>query len=413
MEVCISNKTLLIISGGIEALPGIQIARNMGLFVIVSDGNPNAPGFAEADDQIISSTYDVDATIAAALTYNRTVRPIDGVISIASDVPLTVASVAEALNLSCIPVKSARLSMNKLAMKRCFAADQIPAPWFSPVRDTDHLKNMIKQEGYPLVLKPVDSRGARGVLLLNSEVDIKWAFHLSRSHSPSGCVMLERFLSGPQVSTESLVLDGTAYTPGFSDRNYEYLDRYAPYIIENGGELPSCLPEKIQKKVCDLIQQAALKMGIRNGSIKGDIVIYEGKPHVIELAPRLSGGYFCTHEIPLNTGVDFVGHAIRLALGERPEPSDLDRLFNEGVAQRYLFPEPGRITRIDGADEVELGSGVALCEIRVAVGDIIGPINSHPARAGVVIATANSRQEAINRAVSAVNRIRIETVPSG
>ncbi|MEW6380730.1 MAG: ATP-grasp domain-containing protein [bacterium] len=407
------NRTLLVISGGIEAVPGIRLARQMGLHVVVSDQDPRAPGLAVADDRLIASTYDVEATVSAAWHYHRTVRPIDGVMCIASDVPLTVARVAARMGLPGISCESAHLASDKLAMKQKFAADGVPIPWFCPVESAGHLRRIVAGHGLPLVLKPVDSRGARGVLRLGPDIDLDWAYQLSRSHSPTGRVMVERFVPGPQVSTESLMLDGVAYTPGFSDRNYEYLERYAPHIIENGGELPSHLPGQVQQDIRDLVQQAALSLGITSGVVKGDIVVSEGKPKVIELAARLSGGYFCTHEIPLNTGVDLVGQAIRLALGEKPDPSELIPRFQRGVAQRYLLPDPGRVVRISGLEEVSQQPGIALCELRVRVGNIIGPINSHPARAGVVIATADTRQEAIERAVGAIDCLKVETVPVG
>ena len=407
------SRTLLIVSGGIEAVPGIRLAKEMGLHVVVSDMNPNAPGIAVADDSIIASTYDVEGTVAAAKKYHNTVRQIDGVMCIAADVPLTVASVAAALGLPGIPIEVARLSMDKLAMKHKFAADSVPIPWFSPVESVNHLRQIVADRGYPLVLKPVDSRGARGVLRLTPDVDLEWAFRLSHSYSPTGRVMVERFLTGPQISTESILLNDVAYTPGFSDRNYEFLERYAPHIIENGGELPSHLPQETQLAVRDLVQQAAPSMGVRHGVVKGDIVVHESKPYVIELAARLSGGYFCTHEIPLNTGVDFVGQAIRLALGEKLDPSELMPRFQRGVAQRYLFPKPGRVVRISGVEEVARRPGIAFCDVRVAVGDIIKVITSHPARGGVVIATADTRQEAIEKAIAAVNDIKIETIPVG
>src|SRR5258708_790235 len=132
--------------------------------------------------------------------------------------------------------------------------------------------------------------------------------------------MVEEFHAGQQISTESILLEGVAYTPGLADRNYEFLDRFAPHIIENGGDLPTRLSAEEQQSIRDLIQQAAASMGVRNGVVKGDVVFHVGKPFIIELATRLSGGYFCTHEIPLSTGVDFVGGAIRLALGERVSP---------------------------------------------------------------------------------------------
>ncbi len=405
------SQTLFIIGAGIEAIPGIRKAKEMGLRVVVSDMNPHAPGFAEADDKIIASTYDVKSTVDAAIQYNKTVRTIDGVICIASDVPLTVASVAEALNLQGISVESARLGMDKLDMKRRFAEDKIPVPWFSPVHDFGHLRELKKKERFPLVMKPVDSCGARGVLRLTPEVDLAWAYEVSKSCSPTSRIMLERFLPGPQVSTESIVIEGRTYTPGFSDRNYEYLEHYAPHIIENGGELPSHLSAETQQAVRDLVQEAAQSIGVSNGVIKGDIVVFEGRPHVIELAPRLSGGYFCTHEIPLNTGVDFVGHAIRLALGEMPSPTDLMPLFQRNVAQRYLFPTPGRVVSISGDSEVEQRKDIVFSEIRVEIGDIVKPVNSHPERAGVLMAIGDTRQKAIDNAISAVNEIKIETVP--
>ena len=401
-------KTLLIVSAGIEAIAGIELAESMGLHVVASDASLKAPGFALADDALVASTYDVEATVAAATRYHRQVRPIDGVMCIASDVPLTVASVAAALGLPGIPVESARLATDKLAMKQRFAADGVPIPWFSAVESADHLKALVAAEELPLVIKPVDSRGSRGVLRLLRGTDLAWAYATAKSHSPTSRVMLERFLPGPQVSTESLVIDGVAYTPGFADRNYEYLERFAPHIIENGGQLPSHLDEATQQAVRDLVQQAALSMGIRNGVVKGDIVVTDGKPYVIELAARLSGGYFCTHEIPLNTGVDLVGAAIRQALGEPVDPTDLQPKFNRPVAQRYFFPRPGVVTAVQGAETFTNHPDVAYLELRVKPGDRIGPVDSHPARAGVVITTGESLEAAVGLAEKVAAEISID-----
>lgn len=403
-------KTLLIVSGGLEAVPGIQKARELGLHVVVSDGNPEAPGFAVSHDHIVASTYDIAGTVEAAGNYHKHIRPIDGVMCVAADVPLTVASVASSLGLPGIPIASAKLAMDKMAMKSRFMADGIPVPWFSAVDSVSDLRQVIGQRGFPMVLKPVDSRGARGVLRLTEAVDIAWAFGEAVRHSPTERVMVEEFLTGSQISTESLVIDGYACTPGFSDRNYEFLDRFAPHMIENGGDLPSELPAGEQQAVRELVARAAASMGIRNGVAKGDVVVRDGEPYVIELAARLSGGYFCTHEIPLNTGVDLVGTAIRMALGERVDTRDLEPRYQRFVCQRYLFPEPGRVVDVSGHKEVEQWEGIAMCQVRVRPGDVLRSMDSHPARAGVVIATGGSREAAAERARAAVAAIRIETV---
>ncbi len=391
------TRTLLFVSGGIEAVPAIARAKEMGLRVAVSDGAADAPGMALADERLVISTYDVAGTVAAARGLE-----LDGVICVASDVPQTVAGVADAFGLPGVTPESAALATDKLAMKERFARDGVPIPWFAPLSS---VAEMAALEG-PLIVKPVDSRGARGVIRMTEGLDPEWAFAAARAESPTGRVMAERFLDGPQVSTESLVIDGVAHTVGLADRNYEHLERFAPYMIEDGGELPT---RHDVAAISDLVQDAAASLGIRNGVVKGDIVIHAGRPHVIELAARLSGGYLCTHEIPLSTGVDFVGCAIRVALGEPPGAAELVPRHTRGVAQRWLFPPPGRVVAISGADDVQARPEVELCELRVAVGDTVPPVTSHPARAGVLIATGDTRKQAIAAARSAVGAITIAT----
>ena len=405
------GKTLLVVGGGIEAVPGVELAQAMGLHVVVSDVDPDAPCMALADDTLIASTYDIAATVALAREYHEKVRPLDGVMCIATDVPLTVASVAQDLGLPGIPVEAALLASDKLLMKDRFARDDIPIPWYSPVTDPEDLRRIVDERGTSLVIKPADSRGSRGVLRLSDGVDLEWAFGESLRHSPSDRVMVEEFLTGPQVSTESLVIDGVAYTPGFADRNYELLDEYAPHIIEDGGELPSHLSDEIQNSIRDLVERAAASLEVSSGVVKGDIVLSDGVPHVIELAARLSGGYFCTHEIPLNTGVDLVGNAIRLAIGDSVDPDDLVPRYQHHLSQRYLFPGAGRVVSVTGDDEVAAWPGVEMVEIRVSPGDTLRSVDSHPARAGLVLVTGADRQEAMTLAKRAIEAIDIEMEP--
>jgi biotin carboxylase len=401
-------RSILFIGAGIETVPGIRRAQELGLRVVASDANPQAPGMNLADDRIIASTYDVAATVAAARAYH-TGQPLSGVLCLGTDVPLTVASVAAALSLPGISLDAAHLASDKLAMKDRFAARGVPIPWYAPVADAAELRRIVARDGLPLVLKPVDSRGARGVLRLTTASDLDAAFAMSQSYSPSARVMVERYLDGPQISTESLMIDGRAHTPGFADRNYEYLERFAPHIIENGGQLPSTLPDEQQRTVRALVEQAALAMDIESGVVKGDIVLHDGTPYVIELAARLSGGYFCTHEIPLNTGVDLVGAAIRQALGDRVAAAELTPTRNLGVAQRFCFPPPGRVVAIVVPDWIGQDPDIVMCEIRTRVGEMIEPMLCHPARPGVVIATGSDRAAAVAKAEAAIAAIRIET----
>jgi biotin carboxylase len=405
-----SQRTILIVSGGREAVPAIQEAKRMGLRVLVSDGAADAPGFQHADAGLLASTYDPEATVEAARAYAAGHR-IDGVLAVAADVPQTVAAVAEALGLPGPSARSAHLASDKLAMKYRLADAGVPVPWYAPVDSPAELELLVAREPGRLIVKPVDSRGARGVVRLLRGVDPSWAFHQAAVESPTGRVMVEGFVDGPQVSTESVVIDGRCTTVGLSDRNYEFLDRFAPFVIENGGDLPTRMAPDVVERIGALVGDAAAALGITHGTVKGDVVVGPDGPMVIELAARLSGGLFCTHEIPLATGVNLVGVAIRLALGERPSASDLEPRWSRGVAQRYFFPQPGTVVLVEGAMEAGLAEGVALLETTVARGSLVRPMTSHVCRGGVVITVGDTRDEAIARAEAAVARVRIVTQP--
>lgn len=403
------KKTLLFVGGGIETRPGVQMARDMGLQVIVSDRNPQAPCFQDAHFALQADTYSAEETVGAVEAWSAQHGPIHGVICLGVDVPLTVALTAQAFGLPGIPPESARLAMDKLAMKDRFADRGVAIPWYSAVESHSHLVDLVAQQQRTLVLKPVDSRGARGVLRLTPDVDLAWAFNYARNFSPTNRVMAEHYLPGPQISTESLVINGTAHTPGFSDRNYELLEQHAPFFIENGGDLPGHVDGQTRERVKVLVDQAARALGVENGVVKGDVVVHEGQPHIIELAARLSGGYFCTHSIPLNTGVPIVKYAILQALGEPVDPADLVPKHQHHVCQRYLFPQPGKVLSIRGFEETAALGHVAWCELRVQPGQIIAPVENHPGRAGVLMTLGSTAEEARSRALQAVDQIVIET----
>ncbi len=401
-------KTLLIISGGIEAADAARHAREMGLHVVVSDIDANAPGFAFAHERLIADVYGPEATAEAAERYHGERRKIDGVICVAADAPLTAALVAQRLGLPGLSLEAAQLATDKLAMKTRFKERGVPVPWFAPVGSSRALEKIVAERGRNLVIKPVDSRGSRGVQRLARVADSAAAYALAEKHSPTKRVMVEDYLDGPQVSTESIVTGGHCHTPGFSDRNYELLESHAPFFIENGGDLPSSLPRLIQEKVKAVVARAAAALGVTEGSVKGDIVVHRDEPYIIELAARLSGGFFCTREIPLNTGVDLIGAAIRVALGEPVDPAEMEPRRDNPVVQRYAFPRPGRVLGIRGAEAARRLPGIADIVVTARHGDIIPPAGDKRPSAAMVLATGASREAARASANAAIAAIEIE-----
>ncbi|MGD0190983.1 MAG: ATP-grasp domain-containing protein [Rhizomicrobium sp.] len=404
------GKTLLIVSGGIEAAAAARRAKELGHYVIVSDRDPEAPGFEFSDSRLIADVYGATETAAAAERFSRKIRKIDGVLCVAADAPMTVAAVAAKLGIPGLSSESARLASDKLAMKERFRDAGVPIPWFSIVDTPQALGRVAVERGSDLVVKPADSRGSRGVQRIARVKDLNAAFALAQSHSPTQRVMVEQYLSGPQVSTESVIVNRRCFTPGMSDRNYEFLERYAPFFVENGGDLPSALGFDVQEKVKAVVAKAAAALGIVNGTVKGDIVVHDNEAYVIEMAARLSGGFFCTREIPLSSGVDFIGAAIKVALGETPAPEELEPRQSVAVIQRYAFPTPGKIVSIRGDDDARAMPGIADVVVTAKSGDIIPPAGDKRPSAAMVLATGDTRDAALANANAALARLRIETV---
>jgi len=404
-------KCLWIIGGGIEAVPSVRRAREMGLFVVVADGNPAAPAFALADAMAVVSTYDEDGMAERAAAFSRDERRVDGVFAASADVPRTVARVAEALGLPGISRATAHLAADKLAQKRHLRAAGIAVPDFWPVADVEELRACFAAAGGRLVIKPVDSRGARGVLQLRPDSDLAWAYAHARTQSPTGRVMAEAFVAGPQFSTESVLIAGEARTPAVIDRNYARLDAFAPFMIEDGGTQPSFLPAAEIQPVMRLAEAAGRALGIETGTVKGDLVLGAGGPVVIEMAARVSGGWMATDQIPLHSGVDFIGIAIRLALGEPVAIAEAEPKGGEATAIRYFFPPPGLVRAVERDPALTAQPWVRRFGLDLAAGDRVPPVTDHTRRAGFVLVTGPTRAEAVARAEAVIAGTRIEIEP--
>lgn len=402
------TKNLLIVGAGIEACVGIKIAKSMGLGLIIADGNPDAPGLALADWQIIESTYDGQAILDQVKKLQANGVQLNGSIAMCADVPLSVATVTNTLGLPGLSVQSAFLVSDKLAMKIKLQAAGIPIPRFADVSDKSKLVGLATTIGFPIIIKPVDSRGARGVQLIDEAGDLDTAWQLAAKESPTSRVMLEEYLEGPQFSTETLVDCGRCHTLGFADRNYEWLARTKPFIIENGGDAPTSVGAEIKAEVIATVEQAAAALGIQQGVAKGDMVFTAQGAKVIEIAGRLSGGFFSTTQIPLATGVNFIEKAIKLALGEPLTDDEVNPKYQRAVAIRYLDLPQGKVKHIYGIPEASNSPGIEMLKVLIEPGSTIYPLANHTQRAAFAIACANNKQEAIAKAKAALSLIKVE-----
>jgi biotin carboxylase len=396
-------KTLLILGAGKEQVAAIAAARAKGIRTIVLDMNPKADGRALADEFHLVSTRDRDAILAFARGYPG---KIDGVMTIASDIPHMVAAAAEVLGVHHIPRAVAEICVHKLRMKEKLREAGVNVPAFARIASLDDLNAFIGEVGFPVVIKPVDNSGARGVQRLTAGMDIAQALDYSRSFAYGGDVIAEKFVSGLQISTEGLVHDGVFHCTGFADRNYARLDDAVPFMVEDGGDIPTVLNPRDKNLVEVEFEKAARALGIDWGPAKGDMIFGEdGKPYVIEIAARLSGGNFCYDKVPWSTGVDIVDILVDMAVGDAVDPIRFTPTRDLATSQRYFFPAAGRIKDIQGLEAAQTMPHIRKVDVWARTGDAIATAENHPSRVGYVISCAPTREEAVAAAQAAIAQV--------
>ena len=403
------KKVILIIGGNLESLHGIKIAKANNYITVVVDGNYNAPAKKFADYFINTSIYDDGETVKKVFILNKKIK-IDAVMSLSTDVPLTVSKVAKKLNLNSIPIKAAKIFSNKYLMKNELSKIKVAVPKFFLIKNLRDLKNKLKliNKG---VIKPVDNRGARGVYIISkNNKNLDELFKSSKSFSNKKKIILEEYLKGQQLSTESIISNYNVKTVGISDRNYEFLKRFEPSIIENGSDLPSKRSKQFYSKINNIIYKVCKKFRIKNGTIKGDLVIHKNKIYSIEFAPRLSGGYFSSIMIPKSSGINLVELAIKIHLGEIIDLKSVKDQNTKFVTQRFFFPKPGKVKNFLFSKKIIQNNNVAYFECNVKKNSEIKKVTNHTDRAGQVIVVSNTRKKSIRIAKKICNNVKIQTI---
>ena len=381
-------KHLLIIGGGVFQVPAIKTAKSMGLKVVVTDYNPEAEGMLLADYPIEVSTRNINLTVNIAKQFHRSC-PLDGVMTVGTDASQTVAAVADALNLPGIPFEVAERATDKIKMRQVLKGRGVPIPDFRPIWTLEECQKAVQDMPLPLVIKPCDNMGARGVRKIERLDDLIPAFREAKEASISGKLILEEFMEGPELSLDALVFEGSIHITGVADRIIER----APYFVEIGHTLPSALPEKQQSRAVAVFKQAIFALGIDIGAAKGDIKITPEGPKIVEIAARLSGGWMSAYTYPLSTGVNLYKAAIQIALGETP--TDLKPKTSLVSAERSLLPPPGKILSIQGVEEARKIKGVKEIILMKEAGDMAEEPRSNLGKVGYVITVGKTREEAI------------------
>ncbi|MFK7866195.1 MAG: sugar-transfer associated ATP-grasp domain-containing protein [Alphaproteobacteria bacterium] len=399
-----SQKYFWFVGGGVEAVPALIHAKKQGHRIIVSDGNVAAPGMVIADIAIQASTYDHQASLEAALEYRQAGGRVDGILSVGVDVPLSVAHLAQGLGLAGNSIESARASMDKLHMKDMLSQAGIPVPAYQAIDMNMPLQDIKAFSNHhpDFILKPVDSRGARGVSKLDKSDDdetLNAAFQRAIAASPSQRVMIEAYLAGPQYSTEGLLIDGNPHPIIIVNRNYSRLAEFAPFIIEDGGSFPPDCDQQTAHHIEFMALKAGAALGAVTSAVKGDMVLTADGPKVIEVALRPSGGYLATHQIPHGVGVDFINILLLLAQGKRPTKDQITPYFKQALAIRYFFApkadsDSKTLQQINNLNKWHANPDVIFLKLPAQIGSSLSFADNHTARLGCVLVRSKDEQTA-------------------
>ena len=389
-------KKIILLGGNFESIPTILEAKK-NYRVIVIDKNKLAPGFKYTSLKIVESIFDYKSIINILARKNY--KNISGVICASTDAPLSVYHISKYLNINYYSYKTANFFSNKYIMKKELKKNGVLVPWFKKIKNLDQLKNILKKRKKKIVLKPCDSRGGRGVFLITHKTkNIYDLYKETKSFTKLNYVIAEEFIEGDQFSTETIISNNNYFTPGFCKRNYSDTKKNYPSIIENGGDQPVKLKGSVKKNITNLIENAGEISGLKNGILKGDIVLSRDKrPYIIEVACRLSGGWFSSHQVPKATGVNIIKAAIKLSTLQKINSKDLINKYQKSVGIRYFFPEPGKIKKIIIPNKIKRDKDVIKLFFFKKKNNYINKVRSHPDRVGFIILSCNSRSKLLKK----------------
>lgn len=394
-------KRLLILGAPVFQIEIIQKAKQMGCHVGVVDINPHAPAFLYADESFIASITDTEKVMEIA----RFFRP-DGIMPGACDTAvLTASKICDKLNLPGLSVETAINATNKIKMLEAFARMGIAHPRYQVVRK-EELVDAKSEIGYPIISKPVDSAGGRGVSIVHCAQQLHEALLYSSTAGKSGDVLLEEYMKGPEVSVEVIVVDGSPHVIQITDK----ITSGEPNFFEIGHSQPSMLNTSVKEKIKSLAGAAALSVGLRNSPAHVEIIVTEEGPKLVELGARLGSDCITSYLTDLSvSGISMIGSAISQALGQKPE---IGVICDSGIASavRFIPAKEGTICSISGVDAAIQYPGVVHAVVMGQVGRQYEHATDDSARFGYVVGKDTTPRKALEHCDKAMELIKFELI---
>lgn len=304
-------KKLAIIGASYLQLPLVNKAKELGINTICFAWEEGSVCKNLCDKFYPISIIDKEAILKVCQK-----EAIDGITTIASDTAVvTVNYVATRMGLRSNPDEYSEVTTNKYKMRQCFMDNDVPSPKFTLADSSNHYQ--ITGFKFPLIVKPTDRSGSRGVEKVLDPVQLEEAIVRAQNESFEHKVIIEEFVTGREISVESISYEGKHNVLQLTDK----VTTGAPFFVELEHHQPSTLAEDIKNRVREIVLHALDALHIQYGASHAELKITEdGDIRVIEIGARMGGDFIGSNLVELSTGYDFLKGVVEVALGDFSEP---------------------------------------------------------------------------------------------
>ena len=331
---------------------------------------------------------------------------VKGVVTSSTERPLLMmARIAKELNLTFPTCDSIKNSTDKYLMKKCFLKANLPCA-DGILIDRKFNKDNIKKLKFPIIIKPVDNSGSRGVIYCKNLAELKNRLNETFIYSSSEKILAEEYIDGKEISVESFTLKGKTYVLQFTDKITSEL----PYNVEMGHIQPSDLSPNIQEKISKIVSEAVSSLGLDNCICHSELKVTEkNKPVLIEIGARLGGDFITSYLVPLSTGINMDALAVNIAAGNNIRLREKKKYCS---AIKYFNFKHGKVIKIYNWEKIFNDKNIERVDIPFNVNESLTKITNSLNRHGFIIARGLERRKMIislNNAISFItSKIIIE-----
>ena len=307
-------KKILLLGGSAQQIVAIETAKRMGYYTVLCDYLPDNPGRHYADKFYLVSTTDKEAVL-----YVATEEKINGILAYASDPAApTAAFVAEKLGLPGSPYESVEILCNKDRFRSFLADNGFCTPKACGYTDINNAYQELVDGRftYPVIAKPVDSSGSKGVSRIDNADEAKEKLEYAMSFSRGKRIIVEEFVEkyGYQIAGDGLSVDGKLVFRYFANDHFD--SNCVNPFVPISASFPYNMPKNVQDKVHNEIQRLLSLLHMGTTTYNFDMRIDKDyNVYLMEIAPR-DGGNYIPDVIKYATGVDLVECSVKAAMGE-------------------------------------------------------------------------------------------------